>query len=93
MSLIERLRARAEWQRRKRGDMLYRGDADPELEEAATQLEAMERWNEALADRRAWHEEQVKNTDLSLYARAGHAERMDEIDALKASLHSQESAK
>lgn len=39
--LVSRLRARAEQQREGRGDMLYRGEADPELEEAAADIERL----------------------------------------------------
>lgn len=40
-SVIERLRKRADWQRENLGDMLDRGEAWPELEQAADMLEAL----------------------------------------------------
>lgn len=47
--LIARLREEAERQRNERGDMLYRGEADPWLTEAADRLEALRSHAEAMA--------------------------------------------
>lgn len=51
--LIARLREEAERQRNERGDMLYRGEADPWLTEAADQIEALREAMQPFLDLRA----------------------------------------
>lgn len=74
--LVERLEAKAERQREQRGDYFYKGQADPELEQAADTITTQSAEIAALRERVRELEEAVRDIEDTAQARITHGAEM-----------------